>query len=457
MYPMTVVYYQGGGGQSLEVQYSIDGSNWTDMPNSMTASGTPLYNNALNVLSDSNIDVAATSIVAGQFASLSIGDVPLHITGTAVGSGVTINGTTTLTGTLGPTFDVQGVNNLQLSGNITGPGGATTAAGILKINNGTLVLSGANSSYSGGTTIGLADGTFGGTVAATTSGALGTAASPVLINNGILDIQATYTEPRQITLAHANSTIQVDSPAFYTIGNAVPLAFTNGNYLTKTGTGTLGVNSTTLPASTNVVMNAGALDLGATTVPMNTLTLNGGAVNNGTITSPADYTALNAGTINAVLGGTSAVLKQTAGLVKLTNAGNNYTGGTTVSAGTLQVAQGGIVPSATVVLSGGTYSLANPIGNATAGLVSTYYGGQGNGMNFNINGTNPNQYDINNLNFAQFNADMATQTVGLTTNTTACGRGSFFTGSGSAQFDAPYNVDGADNFIVGYRATSTRR
>ena len=36
--PISIEYYQGGGGQAMFVQYSTDGTNWTTLPNSMLLS-----------------------------------------------------------------------------------------------------------------------------------------------------------------------------------------------------------------------------------------------------------------------------------------------------------------------------------------------------------------------------------------------------------------------------------
>ncbi len=218
----------GPGGGTAVPGLGVDwsgGTNWTAFtdpaPGLSTVFGifaSTAFNNALAVTSESTIQLATTGTATPfTFTGLTIGDQTLHLTGGQAGAGVAINGATTLTGSTGTTFDVQGANTLTLGGNMTASGGVSPV-GIVKIGSGTLALGGAANLYSGGTTIGKADGTFGGTLAAAASGSLGSGG--VLINNGILDIQTGYTETRQLTLAHVNSTIQVDAGT-YTLGPAL--------------------------------------------------------------------------------------------------------------------------------------------------------------------------------------------------------------------------------------------
>ena len=108
-------------------------------------------------------------------------------------------------------------------------------------------------------------------------------------------------------------------------------------------------------------MTGGTLDLNGFNVNSGTLTLTNGGVlaDSG---APASFNsssyALQSGTVNAVLGGTGAVTKSTAGTVTL-NAADTYTGGTTVSAGTLMLGNAAALGPVTnaLTVSGGALDL----------------------------------------------------------------------------------------------------
>ena len=152
-----------------------------------------------------------------------------------------------------------------------------------------------------------------------------------------------------------------------------------GGSLRKTGTGTLtlsGANSytggsvvtagqltlgsvTALGNTSNTTaISGGTLDLGGFTVTQNGgLTLNGGTLQNGTFGTIGGFN-LQAGTVNATLGSGSVLAKTTAGVVIL-GAANTYTGGSTISAGTLQLGNAGALGNNanTTAISGGTIDL----------------------------------------------------------------------------------------------------
>lgn len=86
----------------------------------------------------------------------------------------------------------------------------------------------------------------------------------------------------------------------------------------------------------NITINGGILDIGSYSDTVNTVTLTSGSINgSGTLTGTS-Y-AVADGTINAILAGTGGLTKTTAGTVNL-NSANTYSGATTLTAGTLQVA-----------------------------------------------------------------------------------------------------------------------
>ena len=66
-YPITIEYYQGGGGQSLNIQYSTNDSTWVDLPNTMvgTAPATVSCNNSVHVTAaGSTINVPAAGLAS---------------------------------------------------------------------------------------------------------------------------------------------------------------------------------------------------------------------------------------------------------------------------------------------------------------------------------------------------------------------------------------------------------
>ncbi len=126
----------------------------------------------------------------------------------------------------------------------------------------------------------------------------------------------------------------------------------NAGTLQLSGSGTLGG----ITGSTTV--SGGTLDLGATSQTQNGgVTLSGGTIQNGTLSSSGTF-ALSNGTVSAVLAGSGGVAKTGADTVTLSGA-NTYTGGTTVSAGTLQLSGSGTLgsTSGSTTVSGGTLDL----------------------------------------------------------------------------------------------------
>ncbi|ENR46757.1 beta strand repeat-containing protein [Brucella abortus] len=230
----------------------------------------------------------------------------------------------------GGTFDIENAaNNFAVTQGVAGAGGLT------KSGSGTLTLSGANS-YTGATTVSAGtlvvanDNTGGGTTTVDvgaglqigTGGVSGSLAGDI-VNNG---------------------TLVVDRSNAFDLANVI----SGTGSLTKNGAGTLtlsGVNSYT--GATTV--SAGILTLandntggGTTTVDVGaglqigtggvSGSLAGDIVNNGTLVVDRS----NAFDLANVISGTGSLTKNGAGTLTLSGV-NSYTGGTTVSAGTLAV------------------------------------------------------------------------------------------------------------------------
>ena len=197
----------------------------------------------------------------------------------------------------------------------------TGTAGLVKTDAGTLVLTGANS-YAGGTTIN------GGTLRISADANLGDAAGELTLDGGTLNSTADMNSNRAVNVAGAGTFLTDDGTTLTLDGMA-----SGTGALTKDGLGTL-------------VLTAANGYGGGTTIAAGTLQLgNGGtagsimgdvANNNGVLAFNRSDSLTFAGAIT----GTGAVNQVGSGTTILT-ADNNYSGGTTISAGVLQLGDGG--------------------------------------------------------------------------------------------------------------------
>ena len=240
-------------------------------------------------------------------------------------------------------------NNYTYSDSISGSG-AVTKAGA-----GTLTLSAANT-YTGLTTIGS------GTLAYGTNNALGTGG--VAVNGGVLNLSTFSDSVGTVTLTSgtiAGTGTLTSSSGFSMDGTGLASASLAGAVgLTKTGNGTL-----TLSANNGYTgrtqVNGGVLAVNNTNALAGTGTISfGGGTLQYSASNTRDYSAkiLNSGSAISIdtngqsvtfatgLGSsnTGGLTKTGLGTLTLT-ASNGYTGGTTISSGTLQVGNGGTTGS----------------------------------------------------------------------------------------------------------------
>jgi autotransporter-associated beta strand protein len=336
-------------------------------------------------LSSTTVASGATLQVQGNIAPPE----PLNLAGPGVGglgvldslsgnntvSGpVTLNGAATIdadAGTLTISGAVGGAaQNLTVggAGNVTLTGGVGTTTGTLTKNGlGTLTLLGTASTFTGGTTVNA------GTLALGAANMLaGTGA--LAVNGGTLDLGATSQTVGAVSLnggALNNGTLTGTS--FTSIGGTVGavLAGVGSSFTNTSGTTTLnGVDTytggTTINAGTIVMGSASALGTGTTAVAAGA-TLNTGVFGfdltrlsgAGTLIGSGVYSFAGANeSLATVLTGAASLTK--AGANTLTLSGlNTYTGGTTVSAGTLFISPGGLLGGAAgaLAVSGGTLDL----------------------------------------------------------------------------------------------------
>ena len=211
------------------------------------------------------------------------------------------------------------------SGTFTGQFTAPNLS-IIKSGTGTQILAGTNT-YTGGTTI------SGGTLQVGNGGRTGTLGSGNVTNNASLAFNRSDNITASNTISGSGQLVQAGAGTTTLTGNNT---YTGG---TTINAGTLALGAANRLADGGAVtVNAGTFDLGGFSYTLGTVTLSGGAITNGTVTG-SSYD-VRSGNVAAVLAGNGALTKSGAGAVILSGS-NTYTGGTTVSDGTLQVGNGG--------------------------------------------------------------------------------------------------------------------
>ncbi len=407
-----------------------------------TFSGVNTYTGATTVTAGT-LQAGVTSVanVSGAFGNNSavtmanVAGATLNITGfnTQIGS-LTGGGTTGGNVVLGAaTLTVGGDNSspAAYAGIISGSGGS-----LNKIGSGKLILNGANT-YSGGTTLAAGTITLGvsstGTGVSVTNGAVGT--GTLTFSGGTLQMNNKTLGNNINVLTGTSSTIDEITNNGTINGNAtgsgtLTLANTSATNLSlvvgSTGTpnwsGFTGtINATTTNGVDNIIWTgAGTWDLSNATVNItNTAGLNnssfanintgqtvkigaliGTAAANLSGNSNGNYEIGNlntsttfAGTIGGANGTTFSISKVGTGTLTLTHS-NNYTGGTTISAGAISIAaDNNLGNGGTVTLNGGTLMTTANITNAHVFNIGA------NGGTINVAfGTSISQYYFNTTN-----------------------------------------------------------
>ncbi len=332
------------------------------------------------------------------------------------------------------------------SGNVSAVLNGSSAVGLNKTTTGTLVLSGSNG-YKGATTI------KGGTLQLTGGdNRLYTLGAITVSNNysdsvypgttGTLDLGG-YSQTTTGAITIDNGTIQngtlIDNGANYIgLSGSVSAVLSGSAGLTKTANSDYPSNSTLnlsgvntyvggttiqvgtlelagnnrLPTAGDITITGGVLDLlGNSQTTSGAVSIQGGEVDNGTIVKSGLAYDGQGGTVSTILDGVAG-LNKTSGNTLTLIAANTYTGGTTISAGTLQLNggnnrlatngaititggvldfglysqttsaavsfQGGIVQNGTIIKSGAAYDaqagLASASLQGSAGLTKTTTG-----------------------------------------------------------------------------------
>jgi len=363
-----------------------------------------------------NANVTFNQTTSGTYAGVmsGTGNLVKSGTGTATLSGANTysGGTTVSAGSLaGTTNSLQGavVNNANVTFNQTTSGtyaGVMSGTGnLVKSGTGTVTLSGANT-YSGGTTVsaGRLSGTtssiqrnvansgtveFDQTTNGTYTGVMSGTGNLVKSGSGAVTLSGanTYSGGTTVSAGSLAGTTTSLQGAITNNANVTFSQSSSGTYsgamsgtgnLVKSGTGTVTLSgANTYSGGTTV--SAGSL-VGTTT------SLQGAITNNANVT----FNQTTSGTYAGVMSGTGILVKSGTGAVTLSGA-NTYSGGTTVSAGSLRgdtnSLQGAITNNANITFdqaADGTYSgnmsgsgslTKTNSGNLTLGGVNSYSGG----------------------------------------------------------------------------------
>jgi fibronectin-binding autotransporter adhesin len=360
-----------GGGNTLTLE-----SSYTIVGNVISSSGNTAGGDTLVLGGAANSSFNVSQIVANNPGSY--GSAPVYVgfenyvkTGTStwtltgvtvtntnwdiqagtlsIGSDSTLGGGTNVTldgGTLETTAAFNTSRNVTLTSN----GGTlqtdddltissvVAGAGMLsKSGAGTLTLSGTNT-YGGGTTV------LSGVLSISSDTNLGAGGGAINLNGGTLENTAAFTTTRNIAVGNNGGALQTDDDL------TVTGVISGSGALTKLGSGTLvltGANAYT----GGTTISAGVLE-GDTSSLLGAITDNAALVFNQT----------NDGTYSSAIGGSGVLTKLGAGTLIL-SAANTYSGGTIISAGTLQgdttSLQGNITNNAALIfnqISDGTYS-----------------------------------------------------------------------------------------------------
>jgi filamentous hemagglutinin family protein len=338
------------------------------------------------ILTGTNTYTGATTVSAG---TLQIGDGSNGAIGSTsafkVSSGATLALNLKDTIVFGNTIDNSGtLSFIAAAGTITVSGAIIGAGAVTQVGTGSTILSGINT-YTGDTTV------SDGTLRAGSNSAFGSGSAMTV--NAALNL-ASYSNTIGALSGNANGivssnngaailTVNVPSGANATFSGKLQPG-TGGLSLTKAGPGTqILANANTYTGATNV--NAGTLQVGDGTAGSiasgSGVTVNSGAtlalnlVNNASFantiadsgTVSFNQTGGNTTTVSGAITGTGAVIQAGAGTTILSGT-NNYSGATSVNAGTLQVGDGtagSIASGSGVTVNSGATLALNLAGNTT--------------------------------------------------------------------------------------------
>ncbi|MGA2035853.1 MAG: autotransporter-associated beta strand repeat-containing protein, partial [Thermoguttaceae bacterium] len=346
-HPITIAYYQGGGGAGLLACADTSGTNY--IPNSQltTAIPTIAYSNSVTLTADSSI----TPYGDVTLAALSIGSNQLHVVA-GNGTNLSFTGLITLGGS--PNFNIDAGTGLSLLGAVS-DGGVRT---ITESGGGTLTLSNPANSFTTGTNFQLSGGSLQvigqqSPLGGPATGPIG--AVPVTLSGGALVITATSATPITFDVNQGNT---VTLPGGGSIIAGYPGAVDNTMGVSG-GTVTLVGSNGGLVIPSGQKLNLETLNGYTLNIDPNLQLTNSGTISGGpgSVSVHASSLAVSAGTLSAATNGTLTLLDPMS-----TGYYAPAATGTVVLAGAYSGALANLAP-----LSGGTLVINN---NVTAGTLN---------------------------------------------------------------------------------------
>jgi fibronectin-binding autotransporter adhesin len=367
-------------------------------------------------------------------------------------------------GTMAVANRQESINAMSMSG------------GNLTISSGTLTLgaAGSTSSFTGGNVIisvstgrintngttTLGNATFDYTNASVGSAGLALGGDIVVNANSTANFTISGGSTTRIILMDANRVFDIGSGGNMNVGWRIRSVTDSLGALTKNGSGTLTLtaqnlygNGTTINDGTlvlgtatdtlaagAVIINGGTLSIGSNSDTVGAVTLAGGNITGSTGVLTGSSYALQSGNVTAILGGTGAATKTTAGTVILSGA-NTYTGATTINAGTLRIGS---------ITNG---SVAGTLGNSTNAASNLVLGG-GTLEYTGSNASTDRNFTLTNGTTSVVSITQSTETLTIS-GTSATGNGSLTkAGAGTLALSGANNHSGNTTVNAGTLAVA---
>lgn len=298
---------------------------------------------SIRVNTTGNLTVSAVGSTAAKSLNVAGGSLNLQ-------AALTVNGTLTMSGGSIAGSSVSATRFSLSAGTIDAD--LIGAGALTKTGNGTLTLNGAANNYTGATTVSA------GTMVIGSASGL-PSGQALTVKGGTLDLGGTSASLTTVTVSRgAISNGDISASSTYSVtGGTINANLGGAAALTKTGTGTA-----ILTGTNTYTGNGGTTTVSAGTLQVSVSSLPGNVLNNAALT----FNQSTSETYTGVINGRGRLTKTGDGTLTLTGA-NVYTGGTTISAGTLAVSEG-TLPSplgkATIV-NNGTLSFDNSGAQAT--------------------------------------------------------------------------------------------
>jgi len=378
--PLGNATWTGGGGSG---NWSTS-ANWTTIPTTsggwnVTFSGTTFTTSTntigtitlgtMSFTNDGSSGKTATFTLSGSTLALSNATIVTTATsggslpnpGDSIGNALTLTGSNTIRLGIG--------HNLSVTGAMSGAGSVTVNGSN---DSGWLYLTGSNS-YSGGTSVtsGLVQN---GTRSSATDffdTAFGTGGI-VVSGSGTVAVRNNSTLANNFTIGGAGTTSGTTSQG------AIRGSFgTSSQTATISGSVGLSANATIATAASTAVTGSKLVLSGPVDLGLNTLTLRPMLANSGTSTSSAVPIE-----VRGVISGGGAVVVAADPLSSVLLSGSNtYSGGSTISAGTLRAGSGSALGTGAVAVNGGTLDLngqsllVGALSGSSSGLITSAVGG----------------------------------------------------------------------------------